>query len=302
MYKECNPPDQAKTFEKKCKHLFGEEVWTRHQYQMSSASVAHRRFIRPTCERIIMSETDDKNMMMALPYFHWETCSGRKEMRDVIIEAMRRHVSDPQPKSNFKGLNEALDELDKILHRKAHPKVVDPDDDTASDYSSYYIDSYTATSTNDPGRRASRRSGEAEKPEADPDEELVSRVASDAPENELIRAEQATVAKPEQEKRKKRRIRRIVDIAKESRSPDEKLILAYMFDEIPLHFRRTLDQYYYYTLPTTEARDTDQVVSRYFEKTWPEKDEHDKVVNENLVVMVDQLWLWILDNSTRLLQ
>ena len=72
---------------------------------------------------------------------------------------------------------------------------------------------------------------------------------------------------------------------------NRKLILAYMFDEIPLHFRRTLDQYYYTNVPTTEARDLDQVVSRYFNKTWPEE------ANENLLLMVDQLWLWILDEG-----
>ncbi|KAH7370046.1 hypothetical protein BKA65DRAFT_10708 [Rhexocercosporidium sp. MPI-PUGE-AT-0058] len=75
------------------------------------------------------------------------------------------------------------------------------------------------------------------------------------------------------------------------RSADDKLILSYMFHETaPMHFRRTLDQYYYYTLPTTEARDKDQVITRYFAKTWPDDDK--------LVLMVDQLWLWILDNDT----
>jgi hypothetical protein len=239
-----------------------------------------------------MNETDDNNMMMVLPYFHWETKSGRKEMTDVIVEAMKKHISDAQPPSNLKGLNEALEELEKIRN----PKVDDPDDEVASQYSSYYTDSYTASSSASSDRRTRRsRGGAAEKAEllADPDDDLISRVASDALENEIIRARQAPVAKEEQEKRRRKRIQRIVDVAKEeSRTPDEKLILAYMFDEIPLHFRRTLDQYYYYTLPTTEARDTDQVVSRYFEKTWPEEE------NENLVLMVDQLWLWILDKGT----
>src|ERR1700684_518135 len=101
MYKECHPPEKAGDFEAKCKHLFGEEIWTRHQYQMSSTSVAHRRFIRPICQRISMDETNDNNMMMFLPYFHWETKSGRKEMTDVIVEAMNKHISDAQPPSNL---------------------------------------------------------------------------------------------------------------------------------------------------------------------------------------------------------
>ncbi|KAH8690561.1 hypothetical protein BGW36DRAFT_57335 [Talaromyces proteolyticus] len=293
MYKECHPPEKASYFQEKCKYLFGEEVWTRHQYQMSHTSVAHRRFIRPICQRIALSDTDD-NMMMVLPYIHWETNSGRKQMTDVIVEAMKRHLKDPQPLSTSKGLNEALEELEKI--RKS--KFMDPDDDATSGYASdySYYDSYTRTSSvSSDGRSRWPRDKVTKEtePAADPDVDWISRVALETLENEVIRARHAPVEKKaEQEERRKKRIQKIVKVAKESRRSDEKLILAYMFDEIPLHFRRTLDQYYYYTLPTTEARDSDQVVSRYFEKTWPEEE------NENLVLMVDQLWLWILDNDT----
>lgn len=285
MYKECRPSKNANYFQEKCKHLFGEEIWTRHQYQMSSTSVAHRRFIRPICQRIALSETDDNNMMMVLPYIHWETNSGRKQMTDVIVEAMKRHLNDPQSPSTLKGLGEALEELEKIRNQE----VTDPDNEAESEYSSSYYYTpyeYTLTST------SSQDGADKEtKPAPDEDEDLISRVASETLENDAIHANRATVErKAEQEERRKKRIQRIIKVAKESRTPDEKLILAYMFDEIPLHFRRTLDQYYYYTLPTTESRDTDQVVSRYFEKSWPE-------ANENLVLMVDQLWLWILDNG-----
>jgi hypothetical protein len=61
----------------------------------------------------------------------------------------------------------------------------------------------------------------------------------------------------------------------------------------PLHMRRTLDQYFYPKLENTSLRDTNQVVYRetrsgkYFR------------YRTTRVVMVDQLWLWILDNSKR---
>lgn len=290
MYKDCHPPEKANYFKEKCKHLFGEEIWTRHQYQTSSTSVAHRRFIRPICQRVPLSDTDD-NMMMVLPYIHWETKGGRKEMTDVIVEAMKRHLNDPQPTSTLKGLNEALEELEKIRNTK----TIDSDYDSSSYYSSnysYYNYFYTSTSSSDPKTRSG-----ATKKTNPPEEDIISRVASEALEDAAVHASRAPIEKKvEQEERRKKRIQKIIKVAKESRTPDEKLILAYMFDEIPLHFRRTLDQYYYYTLPTTEARDVDQVVSRYFEKTWPEEEE-----NENLVLMVDQLWLWILDKGLRLL-
>ena len=89
---------------------------------------------------------------------------------------------------------------------------------------------------------------------------------------------------------------------------EEQMIAKYVHAEAPLHPRRTLDQFYYGTLKDTGARDRDQVVYR---ATTPEA--HDCVgfatcpqCNEDVrkvsrVIMVDQLWLWILDESKKTL-
>jgi len=54
------------------------------------------------------------------------------------------------------------------------------------------------------------------------------------------------------------------------------------------HMRKTLDQFYYTTLQDTESRDLDQVVEKYSRKyNW----------SEHRVLMVDQLWLWVLNNG-----
>lgn len=74
--------------------------------------------------------------------------------------------------------------------------------------------------------------------------------------------------------------------------PDEKLIHTYLHEKPYMHIRRTLDQYYYHTMKDTTERDKDQVVYRYAKKMWPE--EHESVHN---ILMVDQLWLWILDGG-----
>lgn len=292
LYKDCHPPDTASYFQEKCKHLFGEELWTRHQYQMSSPSVAHRRFVRPICQRIKRGEKDD-NLMVVLPYIHWETSSGRKEMTQVIVDAMTRHLDDPQPPSTLKELKEALKELEQIRNPKDEE---DLEDDKATIYSSsywssYYTDSSSVSSVStDRGTRRTRRS---RSPTRNPDMDWMARVASEMLESEAVRARQGpTETRWERLERRKKRIQRITKVAgEEEYTADEKLILAYMFDEVPLHFRRTLDQYYYYNLLTTEARDLDQVVSRYFEKTWPDD------ADDNLLLMVDQLWLWILDEG-----
>jgi|SRR5271155_616858 len=58
----------------------------------------------------------------------------------------------------------------------------------------------------------------------------------------------------------------------------------------PLHIRRSLDQSFYSTASNTSERDTDQVVSRY---SW----EHGQTdINHSPMLMVDQCWMWILNN------
>lgn len=74
-----------------------------------------------------------------------------------------------------------------------------------------------------------------------------------------------------------------------SRDPDILLLKNFLFSDPPLHIRRTLDQFHYYMTDDTEARDTDQVLSRYFLGKYPNKPVP--------VMMVDQLWLWIVDSS-----
>lgn len=105
---------------------------------------------------------------------------------------------------------------------------------------------------------------------------------------------------------------------------DQELLREYLHKTPPLHPRRTLDQSYYWTLKTTKKRDRDQVVYR---GTAPQKEfmHHHSCDGKNKeecdhrhchwtkktgcdqcqrdirkvarVVMVDQLWLWILDAS-----
>jgi len=104
------------------------------------------------------------------------------------------------------------------------------------------------------------------------------------------------------------------------------LIEAYLLSEKPLHCRRTLDQYSYYMLDTTESRDIDQVVYKWArkqqhkEKKTPTKATITKHISPDFygdvpegdndrshdvshrrkhrpVIMVDQLWLWVLPDG-----
>ncbi|KAL2386345.1 hypothetical protein RJZ90_000741 [Blastomyces dermatitidis] len=73
---------------------------------------------------------------------------------------------------------------------------------------------------------------------------------------------------------------------------DEHLVKGYLSPlnpaDSPLHLRRTLDQYFYTHLTNTTARDDGQVVYRYIRDNSAEPK----------IFMVDQLWLWILNDDT----
>lgn len=71
---------------------------------------------------------------------------------------------------------------------------------------------------------------------------------------------------------------------------DERLITNHLFSDSPLHLRRTLDQYYSWTAEDTTFQDQKQVVCR------GTRSSHDPEATAR-VVMVDQLWMWILDES-----
>jgi hypothetical protein len=92
---------------------------------------------------------------------------------------------------------------------------------------------------------------------------------------------------------------------------EEKLILEYLHKKPPLHPRRTLDQSYYGALKDTATRDRDQVVYR---ATTPAGHDCQENIDKDdcwrkckqcqedsrkipRLIMVDQLWLWILDES-----
>ncbi|KAI0485681.1 hypothetical protein F4859DRAFT_528642 [Xylaria cf. heliscus] len=75
------------------------------------------------------------------------------------------------------------------------------------------------------------------------------------------------------------------------------LINAYSkSDKYPLHLRRTLDQFTYYMLENTKARDNDQVMLK-----WAKNHKHpsspERLNEDAPILMVDQLWLWVLEDG-----
>jgi hypothetical protein len=94
---------------------------------------------------------------------------------------------------------------------------------------------------------------------------------------------------------------------------EEMLLKEFLHSNPPFHPRRTLDQSYYWTIQSTKKRDRDQVVFRgtaakqkfiHSAHCKTKKDEpscrqcRDDIRKVPRVIMVDQLWLWILNGST----
>ena len=110
----------------------------------------------------------------------------------------------------------------------------------------------------------------------------------------------------------------IPEIAR-SKSMAHKLIWQHLTSDRPVHCRRTLDQYGYPSLRNTAVRDADQIL---YKRTKPKSEAESSQVppvkeklssrssagqkrrsdgdddNDAKVLMVDQLWLWIMDNQT----
>lgn len=118
------------------------------------------------------------------------------------------------------------------------------------------------------------------------------------------------------EKRRKQGLSHPIDreIA-EGKSMENKLIWQYLNSERPVHCRRTLDQYGYPSLRNTAVRDADQILYKRTKtdkeaslaKDPPRKLWHSGRSSSNRkaqstpeditakVLMVDQLWLWVID-------
>lgn len=109
------------------------------------------------------------------------------------------------------------------------------------------------------------------------------------------------------------RLQDSVDIAKQGkknkRPNDQKgnrLYQQYLKpgQEKGIHTPRSIDQYYYSSLADTSRRDVDQVIRRYQNRKWKEEAEasygNNKTPDDDCdfqMVMVDQLWLWVIDDS-----
>jgi hypothetical protein len=72
--------------------------------------------------------------------------------------------------------------------------------------------------------------------------------------------------------------------------PEDSLFFENLYRD-RIQIRRSLDQSYYWTLKDTSRRDRDQVIDRYAEEHLGQRED------ERALLMVDQLWLWLLNED-----
>ncbi|KAI0599766.1 hypothetical protein F4775DRAFT_549780 [Biscogniauxia sp. FL1348] len=285
----------------------------------------HARHMRPLCPTISTStdrpEPFPKNVALFMPYLHWDTSRRREqfavEIEDIVGKAEERSAR--------------LEEEDRE-RRKAKRHNIHGDVSRASTPT----DSANNRSLSKPPTcldRIKRLFGygkgsqvEIQMPMTQPGDKKA-KIGSMG---SLVREMHLIDPKPKVDARGRVEVksllgRYLLDAARlyegMTTYRDKKLLRKYLTSDPPMHPRRTLDQAFYGTLKSTKQRDMDQVVYRsttalpkdfhtydWEQGKWPEHEDFGiegpcgeckaNIQKVSRVIMVDQLWMWILDEKT----
>ncbi|ETS74206.1 hypothetical protein PFICI_14072 [Pestalotiopsis fici W106-1] len=289
--------------------ILKESHW-RGQLHGSQLSV-NSRFMRPFCEAISSSQTEKdhlpKNMVLFMPYLHWETSRNREKFAQKIEQIVDQHLAKA-----------TTIELNEKKKRQEARKSLPPAKSTSSDQSTTATQrmQLPADKTQPAGMGRILTLGT-----------LAQRFGYPRIPVKVDGTGRLRITYEDEQGNKKGSPlgQYLIDAARLFEAitnyRDKRLLEKFLMHEAPLHPRRTLDQAYYWTLNTTRSRDKDQVVYRAttakgaefhkydFDKaSWPNhprlgkhelcRDCSDKITKVSRVVMVDQLWMWILDANT----
>ncbi|KAI1817660.1 hypothetical protein GGS20DRAFT_599259 [Poronia punctata] len=249
--------------------LLQERYW-RGQLHGNSSSPAHARYMSPTCE-VISSSLDRKdvvpnhNITLFMPYLHWDI-SRRREQLALEIEKIRDAEAENRDAKDGNSANREA----QLRRRRTFGHFEDVVD-----------------AAGDNGKKMGQP---------------LWRQQIKSPLGRYLFA--------------------VADLHEYMTTyRDRKLLRRFLPLNPPIHPRRTLDQSFYWTVKSTTRRDRDQVVyrgttarakdfHRYDKKNqcWPDHQglgsgKKCRVCTQSIrkvsrVVMVDQLWMWILDEKT----
>ena len=321
--------------------LLPRHLW-RGQQNGARSDIIHARYMRPLCERVSSEvstiEDNPANIVMFMPYMHWETDRMRAKIARMMDDESRRQHQRQEQYNRERQEGRQLIRKGFGLHPV--PRTI-------------------------------------EHPEEHPNKKLVDRLAQlgEAKQKKGTLARSATEAFAEFipisgrveikiDKNTGRLLltnknplgQYLLDAARlyEAMSTfrDQQMLEKYLYHRPPMHPRRTLDQSRYWTLKSTKARDRDQVVYRgtnmdmdnchkllenapdnkgllargmhdirvkltpkskseaeskckyQWNGHWKETDKYgcehcrNDIRKVSQLIMVDQLWMWVLDDHT----
>ncbi|KAK0634314.1 hypothetical protein B0T17DRAFT_473559, partial [Bombardia bombarda] len=222
--------------------LLRPHLWRGQQYALHTNSV-HTRHMRPMCERVSTDprniEVDPRNIALYMPYLHWETDRMRetiarhtdaktlkyrqKEEEDRIRQKSKRQESRSGLKFSGNRITH-LAENTESLRRGTNIAYNNPLPLTASDGLAPYVNVSVP-----------RWLG-------------AIKIKNGRPKVESCLGQYLIDSA------------RLYEVM--STFGDQKMLEKYLYNDPPLHLRRTLDQSFYRTLKTTKSRDRDQTVYR----------------------------------------
>jgi hypothetical protein len=151
----------------------------------------------------------------------------------------------------------------------------------------------------DAHRKSTQHSGEKGKDHDRPKKEMKESAKYEGGNESGNDSKQRRVASDSQTKVEDKKIKPEEVDQEKIQNENRNLILAYLHHDDCLHVSRTLDQFYYHSLSPEklEGRNTDQVVFKYAKEVMKLRNQH-PVLESYQICMVDQLWLWVIDEST----
>ncbi|KAK8046090.1 ankyrin repeat protein [Apiospora saccharicola] len=308
------------TREFKARTLLRSEYW-RGQQQGDRGAPIHARHMRPLCETISLTTDDEnvshpKDIVLFMPYLHWETDRKRHTFANFIDTVSTTYkVETTNRKADIR--------VNNIKNREGLEKPA-RFNQKATDQSPRPSRPWTGALT----------SGSAQLPATSiknlVDNMNILKLRLEIDENRRVKSRE-----PDDKNTENRLGQYLLDSARLyegiANYRDKKLPDKYLHADPPIHPRRTLDQAYYWSLNTTQGRDRDQVVYRgtraavenlhQFDirnQVWPKHEEQkdawispdshednapcracqDNIRKISRLIMVDQLWMWVLDEHT----
>ncbi|KAF4911836.1 hypothetical protein CGCVW01_v011308 [Colletotrichum viniferum] len=243
------------------------EYW-RGQQHGGRRSMVHARHMRAICERVSSeiwdSEDNPGNVVLFMPYLHWEEDRKRDKIAKIIDEetAKARKKRDDEAKKAKKDRIDFRTFAGKPLTTTRTAPTHPPED---PNHLSRILEELKKRESTATFPRIHRTVTEVAKGFADKTGPAKDEKHEDGQQQLWYVAKLETDIHGRIKARSKLG-KLLLDAARLYEAiaiyRDEQLLKKYLHHDPPLHPRRTLDQSYYWTLKTTKARDRDQVVYR----------------------------------------